>query len=286
MRVGSGRKGYYNVLGSDPRVHSQSARGMKQPQRLPIGAMVTSRSTQAKGQVVSNNPFTVKYDIDDKKAVRLSNPKFWEKGGKCGKLQFPVCDECGHRHYKRAGLKCEFKGNTLKDFEQMRNMAELRAWSHLSLQRPLSHKEYKRIMQLKKKCLGGKIYFSTKGFEKPIYTLPIENAIYVPSTKDKHTKITKKEFNKRIKETQDFLRDLYGGFTSVQTFGGYTDEGEKIEEKGVKVVSFALKKDMKNKLKNQELKKFLGNKQEEWSQDSIGYENQGKLYYLKKKVNE
>lgn len=27
------------------------------------------------------------------------------------KAQFPVCDECGKRHYKRAGKKCEFEGD-------------------------------------------------------------------------------------------------------------------------------------------------------------------------------
>jgi len=35
MMVGKGKKGYHNVISKDPMVHSQSARGIKQPQRLP-----------------------------------------------------------------------------------------------------------------------------------------------------------------------------------------------------------------------------------------------------------
>jgi len=84
MMLGKG-KGYKNVIGSDPRVHGQSAQGMKQPQKMPQlmrGDLVTGRFIKTKGQVVSTKPFSVKYNIGDKKAVRLSNPKFWEKGGK------------------------------------------------------------------------------------------------------------------------------------------------------------------------------------------------------------
>jgi len=36
MMKGSGKKGYHNVIGKDPMVHSQSAKGIKQPQKLPM----------------------------------------------------------------------------------------------------------------------------------------------------------------------------------------------------------------------------------------------------------
>ena len=36
MMVGKGKKGYHNVVPKDKIVHSQSARGMKQPQRVPV----------------------------------------------------------------------------------------------------------------------------------------------------------------------------------------------------------------------------------------------------------
>jgi len=35
MMVGKGKKGYHNVIGKDPIVHSMSAKGIKQPQRTP-----------------------------------------------------------------------------------------------------------------------------------------------------------------------------------------------------------------------------------------------------------
>jgi hypothetical protein len=82
MMVGSGRKGYYNIIGKDPMVHSLSAKGIKQPQRLGFGSNVKARFTQAKGQVVSTKPFAVKYQYKGDKYVKFSNPKYWQKGGK------------------------------------------------------------------------------------------------------------------------------------------------------------------------------------------------------------
>jgi len=72
--LGLGRgKGYKNLQGRDPYVHGQSARGVKQPQR--IGMAVTSRFTGAKGKVILTKPYAVKYDSNGKPMARLSNPK-------------------------------------------------------------------------------------------------------------------------------------------------------------------------------------------------------------------
>lgn len=87
MMLGQG-KGYRNVIGKDPKIHSQSAHGIKQPQRIPDDIM--------RGKML------------------------------------------------------------LKDFEKMRDTAEIRALSKVSLERPLSDLEYKRMMQLKDKLFGGK----------------------------------------------------------------------------------------------------------------------------------
>ena len=45
------------------------------------------------------------------------------------------------------------KQELIKDFEYMRNLAELKALSKLSLERPLIDKEFKRMMKLKKEVL-------------------------------------------------------------------------------------------------------------------------------------
>jgi len=43
----------------------------------------------------------------------------------------------------------------IKEFEFMRNMAEAKALSKISLERPLSNKEYKRFIELGKLLKGG-----------------------------------------------------------------------------------------------------------------------------------
>lgn len=42
----------------------------------------------------------------------------------------------------------------LQDFERMRDMAEIKALSNVSLERPLSDTEYNRMMALKKSLFG------------------------------------------------------------------------------------------------------------------------------------
>ena len=40
--------------------------------------------------------------------------------------------------------------NTIKEFEQMRNLSELKALSNFSLKNPLNDKQFKRMIELKK----------------------------------------------------------------------------------------------------------------------------------------
>lgn len=47
------------------------------------------------------------------------------------------------------------KQKAIKEFEYMRNMAELRALSNISLERPLTNDEFNRMMELKDKVLWG-----------------------------------------------------------------------------------------------------------------------------------
>jgi hypothetical protein len=83
-------KGYRNIkpmYAHDKHVHRCAGKGISQPQKMPQfmlkkGDFVTSKFTQAKGTIVSTDPFAVKYHADSRDYVRLSNPKFWQKGGK------------------------------------------------------------------------------------------------------------------------------------------------------------------------------------------------------------
>jgi hypothetical protein len=85
--LGKGKgQGYKNLLFlHDHQVHTRSGHGFKSPQKMPQlikGTPVVSKFTKAKGIVVSIDPFAVKYKADSKDYVKLSNPKYWKKGGK------------------------------------------------------------------------------------------------------------------------------------------------------------------------------------------------------------
>jgi hypothetical protein len=85
MRKGLGKgkgKGYKNIVGKDPRVHSQSARGIKQPQKLKKGMFVVNKRTNVRGKVVKTEPyFAVKTFTTEGKVIhqRISNQRFWDK---------------------------------------------------------------------------------------------------------------------------------------------------------------------------------------------------------------
>jgi hypothetical protein len=78
--LGKGKgMGYKDILpGHDKRVHTESGHGMKQPQ-LKSGMMVISRYTKAKGQVVSDKPFTVKFKLGNKVHTRFTSQYLWKK---------------------------------------------------------------------------------------------------------------------------------------------------------------------------------------------------------------
>jgi hypothetical protein len=128
---------------------------------------------------------------------------------------------------------------------------------------------------------GGKVPFSTKGIN--IFDLPIENAVYVPSTDKTQNQIPEKAFRKRISDTENELSRLFGGFTRFNDYGGYkSDSGQVVREKGARVASFATAKDAKDPEKLNNLKKWLVKKQKQWGQETIGYENEGDLHYISK----
>jgi hypothetical protein len=78
MMVGSGKRGYHNVIGKDPAVHSQSAKGIKQPQKCytqmsHLEIDLISRGNNFKN-IISNAPLSQLYTfrvVLDKK-IRLA----------------------------------------------------------------------------------------------------------------------------------------------------------------------------------------------------------------------
>lgn len=114
------------------------------------------------------------------------------------------------------------------------------------------------------------------------FNLPVQQAVIVPSTQDADKNISQSELKRRVEETQRFLAKTFGGFTSTRAIGGYfsDDKNKVIEEKVVVVTSFSGSDDFKKKQKD--LLDWLGRKQKQWGQESIGYELEDDLYYVKK----
>jgi len=108
----------------------------------------------------------------------------------------------------------------------------------------------------------------------------IEQAVYVPSTSEINVKISEEEMNKRVAEVRQVLSNLFGGYTSVEAIGGYYDKDNSllVVESVVKVTSYATME--KYKENSDKLIKYLERKRKKWSQDTMGYELEGDLYYL------
>ncbi len=126
---------------------------------------------------------------------------------------------------------------------------------------------------------------SKKEFKKDFlkrasFSLPIETAILVPSTKNINEKLSYSGFRQRVDVVQEFLAKLFGGFSATSVVGGfYSDKtGKVVIEDVVKVVSFSTSEDF-NTNRTILFKQIIKWKKA-WSQQSIGVEHEGDLYYI------
>jgi hypothetical protein len=127
---------------------------------------------------------------------------------------------------------------------------------------------------------GGEIIFENNTNKDLVSLhLPVEMAVYVPSTKDANKPISKKEFENRINIVREYLANLFGGFSSSEIIGGYiSNSNELITENISKVIAFATKDSFeKNKSK---LIKQIAKWAKEWSQEAVGFELEGDLFYI------
>ena len=107
----------------------------------------------------------------------------------------------------------------------------------------------------------------------------IHAVIYVPSTKAFSKPITGREFKKRIFETANFMNRTFGGTTKIRGIGSYNMNDKIINEKIVKVETFAKVKDYQRA--DLKIKEFIQKKRRLWKQDSIGYEFEEEMYFIK-----
>lgn len=112
--------------------------------------------------------------------------------------------------------------------------------------------------------------------EKKSNELSYNFGIIVPSTNyDK--KISKTEFNNRIKGTKKFLSQMFGGTSSVNEVGSYvSDDGKLIDEEGVLVSTYMNLSQYRNN-KNK-IESYIKKKQKDWKQERIGFYFEEDLY--------
>lgn len=141
--------------------------------------------------------------------------------------------------------------------------------------------EYTRALQLRGVMAdGGNVEKKIKSrLAGNSFELPLQMAVYVPSTKDKNATISDSEMSERVKEVESYLAKKFGGFNSVEVDGGYqsTDKGV-IQEDVVRVVAFASKEEFDAKFKELvgQIKKWC----QEWSQESMGLEFENDMFYI------
>jgi hypothetical protein len=126
---------------------------------------------------------------------------------------------------------------------------------------------------------GGNIEKSIKERLSKSFELPLQLAVYVPSTKDKNVGVTKQEMEERVLVVKSFLARLFGGFNSVKVEGGFesSDKG-LIEEDAVRVVAFGNQEGFEDKF--EKLVSKIKSWCKEWSQESIGLEFENDLFYI------
>jgi len=131
---------------------------------------------------------------------------------------------------------------------------------------------------------GGSLETNIKNRLSKNFSLPLEVAVYVPSTKDADEVISEKEFENRVESVQKYLSGLFGGFSANDVDGGYvSNEKGLIIEEVYKVISFAGKDDFSSKMEKLvgQIKRWAN----DWGQESIGLEFEGDLFYIDQEGN-
>jgi hypothetical protein len=117
-----------------------------------------------------------------------------------------------------------------------------------------------------------------------MFHLPLELAVYVPSTQDVDEVISEDELNARVNEVSKYLASTFGGFTKSERVGGFmTSKSELVTEDVIPVVSFATKQDYE--ANKEKLVEKLSEWARKWGQEAIGFEFEGDLYYVPQKFD-
>jgi DNA repair protein RadC len=115
-----------------------------------------------------------------------------------------------------------------------------------------------------------------------MFHLPIEMAVYVPSTQDVNNVISVDEMEKRVREVKEYLANKFGGYTSAEKMGGFVDsQAELVNEEVVQITAFSTKEAYEEN--KEALVQKLSDWAKEWGQEAIGFEYEGDLMYVPQK---
>jgi hypothetical protein len=142
-------------------------------------------------------------------------------------------------------------------------------------------KSDKDLFQLFKFDKGGNLEAKVKSKLSKSFALPFELAVYVPSTRGADEVISDAEFRARVKEVEIYLSNLFGGFSKSDIDGGYmSSEKGLITENVAKVTAFGQQQGFEDKLP--QLIEKISEWCEKWTQESMGFEFEGDLFYVEK----
>jgi len=133
--------------------------------------------------------------------------------------------------------------------------------------------------QTSKMLDGGAIEKSVKEKLKANFELPFEVVVYIPSTEKATQVIGKRDFNERADTAEVFMSNLFGGFSATSVDGGYVgNKGNLIQEDAIKVTSFCQIENFTDNFKDflRQVKLWAG----EWTQEAIGIEFEGDMFYI------
>ncbi len=116
--------------------------------------------------------------------------------------------------------------------------------------------------------------------DKKLEKLVVSIAIYIPNTEKDDKVIKDEDYKSRISQAQDFLLDLFGGYTLLGEGKGefISKKGKRLKDKIARIVSYSDVSKFDNE--KEKLYNWMVKKKEEWSQESIAFEFCGDLYYL------
>lgn len=104
--------------------------------------------------------------------------------------------------------------------------------------------------------------------------------VYVPSTRSGDIPIKESAFQRRIKETKNFLLKRFDGSSMHTQVGSYRmEESGKVINERVAVITIFTDRDNYYKY-DQDIRWFVMKKKHSWGQESMGYEYNGKLFFV------